>query len=117
MKTRDKNPALKGLINSLGKGSRKAPLWKASARGLNRPRRKSFEVNLFDIERFATSKETILVPGNVLGSGELTKPLSIAASRFSKTAQEKIEKAGGKALTIQELMEKNPKGQGIKVMG
>jgi len=41
----------------------------------------------------------------VLGEGELTKKLSIAAHRFSKTAVEKIEKAGG---TIAVLPGKKP---------
>ena len=31
----------------------------------------------------------------ILGTGELTKSLKIAAHRFSSTAREKIEKAGG----------------------
>ncbi len=33
----------------------------------------------------------------VLGNGELTKKVTIVASKFSKTAIEKIEKCGGKA--------------------
>ena len=33
----------------------------------------------------------------VLGQGELTLPLKVRADRFSKTAREKIEAAGGKA--------------------
>lgn len=33
----------------------------------------------------------------VLGEGELTKPLTVKAHKFSKSAVEKIEKAGGKA--------------------
>jgi large subunit ribosomal protein L15 len=36
----------------------------------------------------------------VLGAGELTKPLTVAAHRFSKTAVEKIEKAGGKVIVL-----------------
>ncbi|HET6466684.1 MAG TPA: 50S ribosomal protein L15 [Nitrospiria bacterium] len=36
----------------------------------------------------------------VLGQGELTKPLSIQAHQFSRSALEKIQKAGGKAETI-----------------
>lgn len=36
----------------------------------------------------------------VLGDGELTKNLSVSAHRFSKSAQEKIEKAGGKVTVI-----------------
>jgi large subunit ribosomal protein L15 len=38
----------------------------------------------------------------VLGNGELTKPLKIAAHRFSKSALEKIQKAGGEAITLAE---------------
>ena len=36
----------------------------------------------------------------VLGDGELTTPLHIVAHRFSKSAREKIEKAGGKAEVV-----------------
>ncbi|MBT9330888.1 50S ribosomal protein L15 [Paracidobacterium acidisoli] len=36
----------------------------------------------------------------VLGNGELTTALTVHAHKFSKTAQEKIEKAGGKAILV-----------------
>lgn len=36
----------------------------------------------------------------VLGDGELTKPLTVIAHAFSKSAKEKIERAGGKAEVI-----------------
>jgi len=36
----------------------------------------------------------------ILGDGELTTAISISAHKFSKSAQEKIEKAGGKALIV-----------------
>ena len=36
----------------------------------------------------------------VLGDGELTKKLKISAHRFSRTALEKIEKAGGEAVLL-----------------
>ena len=36
----------------------------------------------------------------VLGNGEMTKSLTIQAKSFSKTAQNKIEGAGGKAEVI-----------------
>ncbi|HEY0309075.1 MAG TPA: 50S ribosomal protein L15 [Acidobacteriaceae bacterium] len=36
----------------------------------------------------------------VLGNGELTTAVTIHAHKFSKTAQEKIEKAGGKAVLV-----------------
>ena len=36
----------------------------------------------------------------ILGNGELTKELTVKAAKFSKSAAEKIEKAGGKAEVI-----------------
>ena len=36
----------------------------------------------------------------ILGNGELTVALNVKAARFTKTAVEKIEKAGGKAEVI-----------------
>jgi large subunit ribosomal protein L15 len=36
----------------------------------------------------------------ILGNGELTKALTVSAHRFSKTAAEKIEKAGGKTVLL-----------------
>ena len=39
-------------------------------------------------------------PFKILGDGEISKSLIVQANSFSKTAQEKIEKAGGKIETI-----------------
>lgn len=36
----------------------------------------------------------------ILGNGELTRALTVHAHKFSKSAQEKIEKAGGKAVVV-----------------
>jgi large subunit ribosomal protein L15 len=46
----------------------------------------------------------------ILGSGELTKKLSVSAHGFSKTAKEKIEAAGGTVSWLRgEPVEKKPK--------
>jgi large subunit ribosomal protein L15 len=65
-------------------------------------------VNLSDLERFdagttideAALRQAGLVRGNIdgvkiLGQGDITKKLTIAAHKFSGSAREKIEKAGG----------------------
>jgi large subunit ribosomal protein L15 len=41
----------------------------------------------------------------VLGNGELSKALRISAHRFTKSAREKIEKAGGAAVEIRKAVE------------
>ncbi len=44
-----------------------------------------------------SSKKTLV---KVLGAGELTKALTVHAHKFSKSAQEKIAKAGGKIAVV-----------------
>lgn len=115
MKIRDKNPLVKEAIANMGQS--KVPLWKAAAKALNRPQRIGFAVNLFSLEKNAHPQEQVLVPGKVLGSGEIQKSLTVAALMFSGEARKKIEKAGGVALSIPQLMEKNPEGKGVRIMG
>ncbi len=40
------------------------------------------------------------LPLKILGHGQLDKELTVKAQAFSKTAKEKIEKAGGKAVVV-----------------
>ena len=40
-------------------------------------------------------------PVKILGNGELTSALTVQAHKFSKSAQEKITKAGGKFEVLQ----------------
>jgi large subunit ribosomal protein L18e len=112
------NPYLKELIEKLRKKwlEAKAPIWKTIAEKLEKPSRQRIEVNLSKIERYANENEVIVVPGKVLGMGDLTKKVTVAAWAFSKTAKEKIEKAGGKVLSIEELMRNNPKGSNVRIM-
>ena len=71
------------------------------------------EVNVKDLDRFEDGTEVdlgvLLAAGlvgkqldglKVLGNGELSKKLTVKAEKFSKSAVEKIEKAGGKAEVI-----------------
>ena len=47
----------------------------------------------------------------ILGTGELTKALSVTAHRFSKAAVEKIEAAGGTATWLKPPQEKKKRGR------
>jgi len=55
------------------------------------------EIALEDYKKLglASSKKALI---KILGSGELAKSITIHAHKFSKSAMEKIEKAGGKAV-------------------
>ncbi len=113
------NEHLLTLIQELYEASHKedAPIWRDVARRLERSNRLHSEVNVGKIDRFASKNDRVVVPGKVLGSGDLTKPVHVAAWRFSNQAREKIEAAGGKALTIPEMVSDVPKGSGVRLMG
>jgi large subunit ribosomal protein L18e len=112
------NPVLRRLIRDLRRLSREksARIWADVADRLEVPRRMRAEVNLSQIERYADGGETVIVPGKVLASGRITKPVTVAAFRFSKSAVGKIARAGGRALTIRQLMDENPTGRGARLM-
>ncbi|MDH7507242.1 MAG: 50S ribosomal protein L18e [Candidatus Thermoplasmatota archaeon] len=118
-KTIKTNPALVSLIHELKKcaNENNAQIWKDIALRLEKPSCNWPVVNLSKISRYTGEKETALIPGKVLSNGELTKKVSIAAWSFSEKALEKIKKAGGKHMSIEELMKHNPKGKDIRILG
>lgn len=118
MQKRKSNPNLVKLIDELLVASAKneAKVWKDIAERIAKPRRLYAEVNVSKIERYAKDNETIIVPGKVLGSGKINKKVTVAALSFSESAKRKIENAGGKCLTIMQLLEENPKGSGVRIM-
>ncbi len=113
------NPHLQKLIIDLKKLSaqKQVKLWKRIAKDLQRPTRIRRKVNLYKVEKHLRNGETALIPGKLLSLGNLTKEVEIAAYQASTQAKEKIQKAGAKFLTIQELMKKNPQGKKIKIIG
>src|ERR1700752_5032980 len=73
------------------------------------------EYEVVNLEKLATLGDTDITPEvlrkagmvsskkslvKVLGQGELSKALTVHAHKFSKSAQEKIEKAGGKVQVL-----------------
>jgi large subunit ribosomal protein L18e len=118
-KMRKTNPYLINLVERLKRESfeQKAPVWRDVAERLMKPRRNWAEVNLSRIERYADTDDIIVVPGKLLGAGVISKKVTVAAFKCSEAAREKIAKAGGKSMSIEELLEINPKGSKVRIMG
>ncbi|MBI2079543.1 50S ribosomal protein L18e [Candidatus Micrarchaeota archaeon] len=108
------NEKLNQLIQTLK--SKNKGLWKKVAYELAKPRRKRIEVNLSKLEIYANNGTTILVPGKVLGSGNVTKKLEIAAFSYSTSAKQLIEARGGKLHSIEDLLKSNPEGKNILII-
>ncbi len=94
-----------------------APIWRAVAEKLDKPRRQRIVVNISRINRYTSPGDVVVVPGKVLGAGSIDHPVTVAAVSFSKSAIDKIVKAGGKCLTIEDLIRENPRGSGVKIIG
>jgi large subunit ribosomal protein L15 len=72
-------------------------------RGFYSLRKKGSSINLDDLNKLAKDKKEIDLSKmgieKLLGHGEVTAPLVVIVSKFSASAKEKIEKAGGKIVT------------------
>lgn len=109
------NVYLRKLIRKLKKT--KIPVWVRVAEELERPRRRRREVNISRINKYTNEGDVVVVPGKVLGYGFLDHRVVVSAWKFSKKAIEKIKEAGGEAISIEELLNRNPKGSNIKIIG
>ncbi len=114
-----KNPQLQALIVELKKASieNDAKIWKVVAKYLEGSSSKRPEVNLSKIDKYAKEGEIVLVPGKVLGMGNLTKKLTICAYGYSSSALLKIQENGSSIISLSDLIKKNPKGSKVRLLG
>jgi len=113
------NPLLRDLIGELKKRSNEqdANLWKRIALDLEKPTRQRRAVNLSRINRHTKENEVVVVPGKVLGSGDLNHKLTISAYQFSEQAKDKLEKSGAQIVSLLELSKEKPDGKNIRIIG
>ena len=104
---------IRKLIRDLWKTKRR--IWRKVSKRLSGPRRNRIEANLYRINKKTSNNDVIVVPGKILGIGELDHKLTVACLNSSKSAQKKIEASGGKLISIEELLEQNPEGEKVKI--
>ncbi|MFX0058171.1 MAG: 50S ribosomal protein L18e [Candidatus Hodarchaeota archaeon] len=101
------------LIRELWKTKRR--IWRKVSKKLSGSRRNRVEANLYRINKKTKNNDVIVIPGKILGIGDLDHKLTIACLAYSKNAKKKIEGSGSKLISIEELLEKNPEGKNVKV--
>ncbi len=106
------------ILNELRRASKKydAPIWRYVRELMDRPKRRRVSVNLSKINRYSSEGDVVVVPGKVLGAGNIDHRITIAAYDFSLTAYTKLREAGCMILTIPELIQRFPKGSGVKII-
>lgn len=118
-RTKSTNPLLINAIRVLRRKAREndAEVWRDVADRLSRSKRRCITVNISRLARHTEKGETAVVPGKVLGVGNINHPVTVGAFSFSETARLKIRKVKGVCLSLVELTEKNPKGANVKIIG
>ncbi len=114
-RTGPSNEHLMALIKELKK--QKTSFWSRMARELEKPSRIRRAVNLSRINRNTKKGETVIVPGKVLGSGELNHALKIIAYTASEQAKKKIKESKSELISINEFLNSKKPTKKVRIIG
>lgn len=109
---RKRNPVLVRTLIAL----KKKEGWDRVAHLASAPRRKKIEKNLSEIDKMAHEGDTIVVPGKVLGGGEVKKKIRVCAFMFSQEAVRKLKEMKCEIVSLEDELKKNPRHQGVVVL-
>ena len=93
------NPNTKKLIAEM----RKVKDYKDLAKALGKSSRRRAEVMVSDINEMKDDK--IATAAKILSNGNIERAVTVYAWRYTEEAVKKIEAAGGKALSLNDLLE------------
>lgn len=96
--------------------AKKYKQWMILAKILASSTKKQPAINLYEIEKATTAGDTLIVPGKVLGIGDITKKIRLCALSFSESAREKLKASKSEAVSILEEIKKNAKAEGVRIL-
>lgn len=91
-------------------------IWNKVIKELSRTRKNRRYVNLWKINKNTNEGDVVIVPGKVLGDGEISHKVTIAAFEFSEGAKQKAANNNVRLMSIYELLNENPKGSNVKII-
>ncbi len=95
----------------------KAPIWSRLAEMALKPSRAKRVLNLSQIDKFVGDNDTVIVPGKVLGTGNISHKITLCSFSISTSGAKKVTQSGGKILDFAQLIKNNPTGKGVKIIG
>jgi len=95
----------------------KAPIWAKLAEYALKPNIARRDLNLNRIAQLTKENDTVVFPGKVLGTGNIPHKITLFSFSISNSAATKIIDNGGKLISYSELIEKNPTGKGVVLLG
>ncbi|HXV66283.1 MAG TPA: 50S ribosomal protein L18e [Nitrosopumilaceae archaeon] len=94
-----------------------APIWSKLAKLALKPSSARRVVNLTKINDVTKENDVIVVPGKVLGTGNVLHKVTLSSFSISNSAAKKIIESGGKIISFSEMIEKFPTGKGVNIIG
>jgi len=95
----------------------KAPIWSRLAELALKPSSARRTVNVSQIDRLTKDGDVIIVPGKVLGTGDMSHKITLCSFSISNSGAQKILEQGGKILSYSELIKNHPTGKGVTIIG
>jgi large subunit ribosomal protein L18e len=113
------NQVVLQMVKQLKQASAKndAPIWSKLAQLALKSSSSRRVVNLNKINDVTKENAVIVVPGKVLGTGNVLHKVTLSSFSISNTAAKKIIESGGKIISFAEMIEKFPTGKGVSIIG
>ena len=106
---------VKDLKNASTKNN--APIWAKLAEYVLKPSTARRDINLYRIGQLTKENDTVVFPGKVLGVGDISHKITLYSFSISNSAATKILEKGGSIVSHTELIEQNPTGRGVVLLG
>ena len=107
------------MASDLKKASTKndAPIWAKLAEYALKPSIARRDLNLNRIGQLTKENDTVVFPGKVLGTVNISHKITLFSFSISNSAANKIIDNGGKLISYSDLIEQNPTGKGVVLLG
>jgi large subunit ribosomal protein L18e len=94
-----------------------APIWSKLAKLALKTSVSRRVVNLTKINQVTKENAVIVVPGKVLGTGNVLHKITLSSFSISNSAAKKIIESGGTIISFSEMIKKFPTGKGVIIIG
>ena len=107
------------MASDLKKASTKndAPIWSKLAEYALKPSIARRDINLNRINQLTKENDTVVFPGKVLGTGNVSHKITLCSFSISNAAAAKVLENGGKLISYVDLIKQNPTGKGVVLLG
>ena len=94
-----------------------APIWLKLAELALKPSISRRVINLGQLDKFVNDNDVVVVPGKVLGTGNISHKITLCSFSISTTGAKKVTQSGGKLVDFTHLIKNHPTGKGVKIIG